>query len=145
MPDALLRKPGKLDAGEWALVREHPVIAERILAAAPSLAPVAKLVRSIRERYDGSGYPDGLTGEDIPLGARIVSACDALYAMTTPRPYGEARSEGEALAELRRCAGSQFDPAVVGGVEAELARAPADESAERPPEVGRLSALGLHA
>ncbi|MDP8943853.1 MAG: diguanylate cyclase [Actinomycetota bacterium] len=128
MPDAVLEKPGKLDAVEWALVREHPGVAERILAAAPALAPVARVVGAIRERYDGSGYPDGLVGEAIPLGARIVAACDALYATTSPRPYGRAMEPHEALAELRRCAGRQFDARAVAALADELAARGAWES-----------------
>jgi HD-GYP domain-containing protein (c-di-GMP phosphodiesterase class II) len=94
-------------------MRRHPLIGERILLAAPALRPVARLVRSSHERWDGGGYPDGLRGGDIPLGARVVAVCDAFDAMTTERPYRERVSEAEALAELRRCAGSQFDPVVV--------------------------------
>ncbi len=88
IPDAILNKPGSLDPGEWTFMRRHTLLGERILAAAPALAPVALLVRSSHERWDGSGYPDGLAGERIPLGARvIVSVCDAFDAMTSERPY----------------------------------------------------------
>jgi two-component system cell cycle response regulator len=113
VPDAILTKPGPLDADEWAFIRRHTLIGERIVGAAPALTRVAALVRSSHERWDGTGYPDGLAGEDIPLGARIVAAADAFDAMTSPRPYSEARSPEAALDELRRCAGRQFDPAVV--------------------------------
>jgi len=113
IPDAILFKPGPLDADEWAFMRRHTIIGERILAGAPSLTAIAGVVRSSHERFDGNGYPDGLAGEAIPLAARIVFACDAFDAMTTDRPYGAARTEDVAVAELRACAGTQFDPAVV--------------------------------
>jgi len=113
VPSAILDKPGKLDADEWKFIARHTLIGERILGAALALRPVARLVRSSHERYDGGGYPDGLAGEEIPLGARIVTVCDAFDAMTSDRPYQRALSKDDALAELRRCAGSQFDPAVV--------------------------------
>jgi diguanylate cyclase (GGDEF)-like protein len=113
VPDAILDKPGSLDPVEWTFMRRHPLIGERILLAAPAFRPVARLVRSSHERFDGGGYPDGLRGDEIPLGARIVAACDAFDAMTTDRPYREAVSEADAIGELRRCAGTQFDPMVV--------------------------------
>jgi two-component system cell cycle response regulator len=121
VPDAILSKPGPLDEREWEFVRQHTLVGERILRAAPALASVAKLVRSSHERFDGSGYPDGLAGQTIPLGARIVSACDAWDAMTTTRPYRQALSRREALTELRRCSGTQFDPTVVRALCAEVA------------------------
>jgi diguanylate cyclase (GGDEF)-like protein len=113
IPDAILNKPGPLNQGEWAFVRRHTLIGERIIGAAPALAQAAKLVRSTHERFDGSGYPDGLAGEQIPLGSRIIAACDALTAMTHPRHYAPTMTSEEALAELDRCAGGQFDPQVV--------------------------------
>jgi HD-GYP domain-containing protein (c-di-GMP phosphodiesterase class II) len=113
IPEELLHKPCPLDAEEWAFVRRHPLIGERIIGAAPALAAAAKLVGATHERLDGSGYPNGLTGEQIPLGARIISVCDAFTAMTLPRPYAAQLTVPEAVVELRRCAGSQFDPAVV--------------------------------
>jgi two-component system cell cycle response regulator len=113
IPEDLLHKPGPLDAEEWAFVRRHPLIGERIIAAAPALAAAAKLVRTTHERLDGTGYPNGLTGDQIPLGARIIAVCEAFTAMTSPRPYAPQLTVPEAVAELRRCAGSQFDPAVV--------------------------------
>src|SRR6202050_2564499 len=109
-------------------MRQHPMIGERILAAAPALAPVAKLVRASHERWDGSGYPDGLRGEEVPIGARIVTVCDAYEAMTADRVYQSARTPEQALAELRRSAGSQFDPAVVGAVERHVRRGLAGSS-----------------
>jgi two-component system, cell cycle response regulator len=113
VPSAILDKPGRLDPVEWRFIARHTIIGERILGAAPALRPVAALVRASHEHYDGNGYPDGLRGHEIPLGARIVSVCDAYDAMTSDRPYQAALSHEEALAELRRCSGSQFDPAVV--------------------------------
>jgi two-component system, cell cycle response regulator len=113
IPDAILFKPAPLEHEEWALMRRHTLIGERILAAAPDLARVARLVRSSHENYDGSGYPDGLARREIPLGSRIIAVCDAFDAMTTDRPYRRAMDETIAVGELRRCAGSQFDPDVV--------------------------------
>jgi two-component system, cell cycle response regulator len=113
VPDAILDKPGPLDPVEWSFMRRHPLIGERILLAAPALRPVARLVRASHERWDGSGYPDRLSGDAIPLGARVVAVCDSFDAMTTARPYRQAVSEKEAIEELRRCGGTQFDPMVV--------------------------------
>ena len=113
VPDPILLKRGPLDAHEWEYIRKHPTIGERITGAAPSLMPVAKLIRSTHERWDGGGYPDGLAGREIPLGARVIAVCDAYDAMVSDRPYARTRTHEEALAELRRCAGSQFDPAAV--------------------------------
>jgi diguanylate cyclase (GGDEF)-like protein len=113
VPDAILGKPGPLREEEWAFVRRHPVIGERILSGAPALERVAPLVRASHERWDGTGYPDRVAGEAIPLGARIVAVADAFAAMTADRPYRAARAPAEALVELRDCAGSQFDPRVV--------------------------------
>jgi two-component system cell cycle response regulator len=113
IPEQVLHKPGPLDDDEWAFVRRHPLIGERIIGAAPALAQAAKLVRATHERVDGSGYPDGLTGEQIPLGARIIAVCDAFTAMTSPRAYATQRTLAAAIAELQRAAGTQFDPTVV--------------------------------
>ena len=124
IPDEILHKPGALSDAEWGFVRQHTLIGERILSAAPALLPVAKLVRSSHEHWDGSGYPDGLAGEAIPLGARVVAVCDAFDAMTTRRPYRDARSVEDAIAELRACAGTQFDPVVVEAFCEEIASLP---------------------
>jgi two-component system, cell cycle response regulator len=113
VPAEILDKPGALDDAEWEFVRRHTVIGERIVRSAPALADVAPLVRASHERFDGGGYPDGLAGESIPLGARIIAVCDSYDAMVTDRVYRPGRTPAEALAELRRCAGSQFDPRVV--------------------------------
>ncbi len=112
IPDALLTKPGPLDDAEWEFMRKHTLIGERIIAAAPALVPIARVVRSSHERWDGGGYPDGLAGEAIPLGSRIVFCCDAYDAMTSERPYSVAMRPARALEEIERGAGSQFDPAV---------------------------------
>jgi len=113
VPDAILEKPAQLDRDETELIRQHTIIGERILAASPALRRVGALVRHSHERWDGLGYPDGLSGDEIPLGSRIIAACDAFDAMTTDRPYQPSIPVREALAELRRCAGGQFDPKVV--------------------------------
>jgi len=113
IPDAIINKPGPLDDEEWAFMRRHTIIGERIIGAAPALSGAARLVRASHEAFDGSGYPDALAGDDIPLGARIIAICDAFDAMISDRPYCLRKTTDEALAELSRCAGSQFDPAVV--------------------------------
>ena len=113
IPDAILHKPGPLDEGEWAFVRRHTLIGERIIAAAPALAAAARLVRATHERFDGAGYPDQLAGQAIPLGARIIAACDAYTAMRAARAHAPKLSAAQAIAELERCAGRQFDPQVV--------------------------------
>ena len=114
IPDEIIAKPGPLSEREWEFMRQHTVMGERIIAAAgPSLERIAPLVRASHERWDGQGYPDGLTGEAIPLGARIITICDSFRAMLSERPYKTAMSLPDAVAELRRCAGSQFDPCLV--------------------------------
>jgi diguanylate cyclase (GGDEF)-like protein len=113
VPDAILHKPTSLEPRERAIVERHSEVGERILAVAPAMGPVARVIRSSHERYDGLGYPDRLTIEDIPLGARIIAVCDAYDAMTSDRPYHGGIHPRDAIAELRRAAGSQFDPQVV--------------------------------
>jgi two-component system cell cycle response regulator len=120
VPEAVIDKEEALDEAERAMIRSHSVEGERIVGAAPGLASVARLVRASVERYDGNGYPDGLTGEAIPLGARLIAVAVAFVAMTSPRPYRSARGPEEALAELRRCAGTQFDPNIVEALAREL-------------------------
>jgi diguanylate cyclase (GGDEF)-like protein len=116
IPGYVLNKPGPLSNEEMAIMREHPVIGERILASVPGLAQVRPVVRAEHERWDGKGYPDGLTAEAIPLGARIIHVCDAFHAMATNRPYRPALPHDRVLAELRDNAGTQFDPRVVGAL-----------------------------
>lgn len=113
IPAAILDKPGPLDEREWEFMHRHPLIGERIVMAAPVLASTAELIRSSHERIDGHGYPDGLVGAEIPLGARIIAVCDAFDAMTCDRSYRRAMSSDAALEELARNAGTQFDSAVV--------------------------------
>ena len=113
IPDEILHAPRALTDDEWAYMRQHTIIGERIISAAPELAEVAGIVRASHERWDGAGYPDGLAGEDIPLGARIVAVCDSWEAMTSSRAYRAAMSPTLALNEITRCSGSQFDPRVV--------------------------------
>jgi len=108
----VLNKPGPLDADEWDEMRRHTLIGERIIAPIDFLAPIRPLVRYAHEQWDGNGYPDGLAGEEIPIGARIIFACDAYDAMTTDRPYREAMAPETARQELRRESGTQFDPVV---------------------------------
>jgi HD-GYP domain-containing protein (c-di-GMP phosphodiesterase class II) len=116
VPESVLEKPSALSPAEKAMVDSHTVEGERIIAAAPGLASVARLVRSSSERFDGHGFPDGRAGEAIPLGARIIAVAVAFAALTAQRPYRPALNTTEALAELQRCAGTQFDPRVVAAL-----------------------------
>jgi diguanylate cyclase (GGDEF)-like protein len=113
IPDDILHKPAKLNDEEWKLMREHPAIGERILRAVTGMGGVARIVRHEHESFDGSGYPDGLAGNDIPIGSRIILACDAYHAMTSDRPYRDAMAHKDAVDELLDNAGKQFDPEVV--------------------------------
>jgi two-component system cell cycle response regulator len=122
IPDAILSRPGPLSADEWELVRSHTVIGERMLSVAPALVPVAALVRSSHERWDGKGYPDHLRGEEIAVGARIIALCDAFEAMTEDRPYRQAMDPADALEEIAANAGSQFDPTLAAILREELGR-----------------------
>ena len=101
VPDAILNKPGPLDDDEWAFMRRHTIIGERILDGAPALTAAARLVRSSHEHFDGHGYPDELAGADIPLGSRIVAVCDAYDAMISDRPYRRGMTREQAITELR--------------------------------------------
>ncbi len=113
IPDAILHKPAALTPGEWELIQQHTIAGERIIVSSQALLDVAPLVRSSHERWNGTGYPDGLAGARIPLGSRIIAVCDSFHAMTSDRPYRQAMSADVALTELRAGAGTQFDPHVV--------------------------------
>jgi two-component system, cell cycle response regulator len=113
VPIAVLEKAGPLSEDEWQLVRQHPVVGQRIVSSAPALREIGRIVRATHERWDGGGYVDGLAGTSIPLAARIIAVCDAYAAMTSDRPFRRALPSLQALAELRRCSGTQFDPQVV--------------------------------
>ncbi len=113
VPDSILLKPGKLSKEEWVEMKKHPRIGYDILQSIEFLAPAARIVLSHQERWDGRGYPNGLSGENIPLGARVFAVADTLDAMTSDRPYRKALSYEAALKEIRSCAGTQFDPRIV--------------------------------
>jgi cyclic di-GMP phosphodiesterase len=112
VPESVLNKPGPLTAAEWRIMRTHPVIGYQLVAAIPFLRSAGDVVRYHHEHFDGSGYPEGLRGEDIPLVARAFSVVDSFDAMTCDRPYRQALSVDQAVSELERMAGSQFDPEV---------------------------------
>ena len=112
IPEHVLSKPGPLDDSEWALMREHPAIGARIIEPIRFLADAMEIVLSHHERWDGAGYPNGLVGEEIPLTARIFALADSFDAMTSDRPYRSAMTVEAALEEIRRVAGSQFDPRI---------------------------------
>jgi putative nucleotidyltransferase with HDIG domain len=123
VPKEIINKAGPLDDGEWAIIRTHTIEGQRLLDRVGGIMrEVGQVVRGSHERWDGGGYPDGLVGEQIPLESRIVSTCDAFNAMTTTRSYREAMPTAEAIAELQRCTGAQFDPQVVDAVLRVVAR-----------------------
>lgn len=122
VPDAILLKPGALTEEEWEFMRRHPAMGYRILAQVPYLRPTAKIVLAHHERWDGDGYPRRLKGEDIPLGARIFAVCDTYDAIISDRPYRDGQTPDAALAEILRCAGTQFDPRVIEAFEAAFPR-----------------------
>jgi HD-GYP domain-containing protein (c-di-GMP phosphodiesterase class II) len=118
VPKEIINKPGKLDEHEWGIMRQHTIDGERMLEQVGGLlANIGHIVRASHEHYGGGGYPDGLSGDEIPVEARIVTACDAYSAMTTDRPYRKAMPKADALAELGRCAGTQFDPRVADAIQ----------------------------
>jgi len=122
VPKEIINKPGRLDEAEWAIIRRHTIEGEMMLTQVGGvLATVGHYVRSSHERYDGSGYPDGLVAEAIPIESRIVSVCDAYSAMTSDRPYRRSLGTREAIRELRRSAGTQFDPRIVEAIEQRVA------------------------
>jgi len=136
IPDSVLQKRGPLNDQEWELMRQHPAIGARILAATETLSHLASAVKAEHERFDGEGYPDGLRGADIPLASRITFVCDAYHAMTSDRPYRPALSAEAARAELREHAGTQFDPDVVDALLATLDTEGADPEAVAGADVG---------
>ena len=113
IPSSILNKPTALTDDEWNVIREHTVMGERILRAVPEMAEVATIVRHSHEHWDGSGYPDGLAGDHIPLASRVILCADAFHAIRSDRPYRRGRDASKAIAEIEACAGTQFDPAVV--------------------------------
>jgi HD-GYP domain-containing protein (c-di-GMP phosphodiesterase class II) len=110
IPDAILSKPGRLTAEEWAVMRTHPIESERLISAIPGLSHLGALIRAEHERWDGTGYPDGLAGEEIPLASRITLVCDAYHAMTSDRPYRGSLPAEQARAEIVAGIGNQFCP-----------------------------------
>ena len=121
MPDRILQKPGPLSEDEWSVMRTHPVVGADLVSRMDALAHLAPAIRAEHERWDGTGYPDGLTTEAIPTSSRIVFVCDALHAMTSDRPYRTAMSYGAAITELQRNSGTQFSPAVVAATPRSIA------------------------
>ncbi len=140
LPRSILQKPGPLDRDEWDFIRQHTIIGQRILAAAPALKHIARMVRATHERYDGTGYPDRLAGQAIPLISRIVTVCDSFGAMTGQRPYRAPRSVQSARDELRRGAGTQFDPTVV---DAFLEAGASDQLADDPNTAASPATISL--
>lgn len=116
VPDEILNKPTALDEDEWEFIIGHTLIGERIVAAAPALRHIARIVRATHERWDGTGYPDHLSGRSIPIASRIIAAAEAYDAMTHDLPYRPRSSASATLAELKACAGTQFDPVVIGAL-----------------------------
>jgi putative nucleotidyltransferase with HDIG domain len=113
VPDHILYKPGPLTPDEWEIMKQHPVVGYKMCMKIEMLRPAAPIVLHHHERWDGKGYPYGLSGEEIPLGARIFAIADTLDAMTSDRPYRKALSFAQAREEIERCAGAQFDPELV--------------------------------
>jgi two-component system cell cycle response regulator len=138
VPKEILEKPGPLDAKEWALIKDHTIVGERILAGVPELTPVGRLVRHSHENFDGTGYPDGLRRDEIPLGSRIILCVDAFHAIRCDRPYRKGRSTEAALAEIKSNAGRQFDPEVVEALAESISEARRPGGRRVPPRVAAL-------
>lgn len=138
VPDEVLNKPGRLTDEQFTMIKQHPVIGYHIVSKVKSFGSISGIVRHHHERFDGTGYPDGLAGPEIPLGARIVAVADAFDAMTAPRIYRTSFSPLDALNEVIRCSGSQFDPAVVDALAASMK----DEGFWRKFNFGKLTMLG---
>lgn len=132
IPNEILEKAGALSEDEWTVMRRHPVIGERILNEVPGFETVANAVRHEHERWDGTGYPDGLKAEEIPVASRIVLACDAYHAMISERPYRDPLSEAQAREQLRMNAGTQFDPGIVDALLAALEARDGNPVMQRP-------------
>jgi HD-GYP domain-containing protein (c-di-GMP phosphodiesterase class II) len=121
VPDQILHKPGPLDSAEWSIMREHPVWGAQALEQIPGFRAASRAVRHHHERWDGTGYPDGLAGEEIPIGARVIAVCDAYEAMTSTRPYRPALPAATARERIVAGTGTQFDPAATWGLLGALA------------------------
>jgi len=151
IPDAILTKESCLSPEEWSCVRQHPILGRRIIEQAPELMDVMPLVLHHQEHYDGTGYPQQLRGEEIPLGARIIAAADAYHAIRSDRPYRSGRTHREALKEIRRCSGGQFDPQVVDALvaildtDAELRAAASSDAGAASPAASSASELPVAA
>jgi hypothetical protein len=144
VPNAIINKPSGLSEAEWVVMRQHPIHGQEMLdRVGGALADAGRIVRAHHERWDGTGYPDGLEGDAIPVAARIITVCDSLSAMTTRRSYSEARTYDEALDELDRCSGAQFDPAVVNALKRVIATEQALGSGETSEIPAAARALGL--
>jgi HD-GYP domain-containing protein (c-di-GMP phosphodiesterase class II)/predicted MFS family arabinose efflux permease len=141
VPDSILQKPGRLEPEEWAIMRAHVVDSAAMASSITGLSRIAPFVRASHEHVDGSGYPDGLRGRDIPLAARIVAIADAYHALTNDRVYRPGRPRAVALAELDRCSGTQFDPALVRALRAVVAGRPVPDAAPARPTPAWLSVL----
>jgi HD-GYP domain-containing protein (c-di-GMP phosphodiesterase class II) len=131
IPLEILNKPARLTVEEFEVMKQHPELGGRIIAPVPALAGARELVVACHEHFDGSGYPLGLAGDEIPVGARIILACDAYHAMVSDRVYRKAMSSREAVAELRQCAGTQFDAEVVDSLVAVISAMETPAAAER--------------
>lgn len=145
IPDAILRKEARLTGDEWELMKEHPVIGANIVASIGSLHHLAPAVRAEHERWDGGGYPDGVSGEAIPLPSRVVFVCDAYHAMISDRPYRKRIGLRAALEELERSAGTQFCPDAVEALKVVLAMLGTRHAAQSPEDEERLNIVDLAA
>jgi len=137
IPEEILRKPGPLTDDERHKMQQHPDIGARILEPVPYFADLVPLVRASHERWDGRGYPDGLRAEEIPLGSRVIAVCDAFHAMTEDRVYRKAMSQEGAIAEIERCAGTQFDPTCVTALIAVIRGSGAGAARDRMVRIAR--------
>ena len=124
IPQEILNKPARLTEDEFEVMKTHPELGAQIIEPVPALSGARELVLACHEHYDGGGYPFSLRGEEIPPGARVILACDAFHAMTSDRVYRKAMDTPDAVAELRRCSGRQFDPEVVDSLVEVIASAP---------------------